>query len=293
MKSILLAAAILLPVVATAQEAASNEILPFSRISGDPVSVAMGYTGRAAVSQVSFAAFRNAAAVPRFNGTADLSASFQRWGRDDSALAFGGAARTGSFGFTAGVLSLTGTPVDGFTPSDLSAGVGVGVALGTVVSAGVDVRYLSSRLASDETLSTMAFDAMLMASFSDVHVTVGVANVGSVSSGDTSYGIPASVAAAVDYARRFGDYGVRGDADLDYYLHSGAVTVGLGGELGYQDLVFVRAGYHLASKDVAALPSFLTAGVGVQYRGVRLDVAWLGANREIGSTVIAGLGYRF
>ena len=67
---------------------------------------------------------------------------------------------------------------------------------------------------------------------------------------------------------------------------------GLGLEYGIADIAFVRAGYHYGDA-AKALPSYASLGLGAQFAGVSLDLAFLTASESLGNTLLFGLGYSF
>jgi hypothetical protein len=79
--------------------------------------------------------------------------------------------------------------------------------------------------------------------------------------------------------------------DADYFF-TGGLGAALGLQYSYDDLILVRAGYHLGT-DKAPLPSFATIGAGVKYSGFKLDVSFLTANPVIGNTLTIGVGVAF
>ena len=70
------------------------------------------------------------------------------------------------------------------------------------------------------------------------------------------------------------------------------MTAAAGVQYSFRDMVFARAGYHYGA-DKAVLPSFASAGLGVKFFGVELNVAYLFASDALGGTMTFGLGYSF
>jgi len=54
----------------------------------------------------------------------------------------------------------------------------------------------------------------------------------------------------------------------------------------------LRGGFHYGDA-AKALPTYASLGLGLQYAGVRLDVAFLTASQSLGNTLLFGLGYSF
>ena len=311
----------------SAQEVAQNEAMAFSRILPDPLHAGMGYAGRASGSGVAWAAFSNLSAVPFLSGTADVAASCQRWAPGNIGSqspsggslvpAFGGAVRVGRAGFALGYLG-NFHPFDpdlGLAPADHSFGGGAAYALTDCLSAGAGVRVLRSDLLPDETLQAFAFDLSASAVWDHVRLCAALSDAGRLVRDSGRYGLPSSLALAGEWSASFGPGTARGgrsedgrggcnggksnghgphsiriDADLDWFFHSGCFTAALGVEYGFRDVVFFRAGYHLAAGSAPALPSFATLGAGFRLYGVRLDLAWLTGNDVLGNTLSFGIG---
>lgn len=77
-----------------------------------------------------------------------------------------------------------------------------------------------------------------------------------------------------------------------FFLPANAMlmTIGGGGEYTFMDMLSLRAGYEFTQKKVGGY----SAGLGLHYRGVRLDVAYRQNSTEgSGSTILGGLSYSF
>ena len=162
-------------------------------------------------------------------------------------------------------------------------------------SLGANVRFLSSNVSADDKYTSIGVDFLATWSQNGITVAGGVSNLGgSVSdSKKASFSIPGSATLAAQYKAVFEKvHGLRADLDADWFFSSGSLGVAAGLEYGYDDLVFVRAGYHYGT-ELCVLPSFVTLGAGVKYMGVRFDLAYLTGNEYIGNTLTLGLGYAF
>ena len=124
-------------------------------------------------------------------------------------------------------------------------------------------------------------------------LTAGVASLFANIKDDmgNSYKLPASARLAGDYTYLKDDNAFTADVDLDYFF-SGNFCAAAGAQYGYKDMLFVRAGYHYGPEK-AVLPSFASVGCGVKFSGVRIDFAYLTANKDLGNTITVGLGYTF
>lgn len=294
-KNILLTLAVaLLPVIASAQ---TSTALPFLRINRDAKTSAMG--GIEAISGL-----YNPAAVP-FTGS-DITASYQMWApggsKSTNINVLGGIKIGKRLGITilgayqAGqeytTFDAAGKAGGTYAPSDLLAGVGVGFAITDFLSVGVNAKFANSTLAADAKYSAFAGDAFVMFAKGGLKASLGVASLGTpVKSGEYAYSLPSSVKAGVGYTAGFGKSAVDVAADFDYFF-VGGIGAGLGTQYAWNDMVFVRAGFHVGSGK-SPLPTYASLGLGFKFAGVHIDASWLTANQILGNTLCIGVGYAF
>ena len=112
-----------------------------------------------------------------------------------------------------------------------------------------------------------------------------------VKSGNDSYALPTAAKAGVGYDMDLSENTLKLAADLSYFL-LGGVEAAAGGEFGYKDMLFLRAGAHIGTGK-SPLPTYVSLGAGFKYAGFHVDLCWLTANQAIGNTLMAGIGYRF
>ena len=70
------------------------------------------------------------------------------------------------------------------------------------------------------------------------------------------------------------------------------MMLGIGLEYCIQDIVSLRGGFHYGDP-AKAIPTFVSLGLGAQFAGVHLDIAFLTASQTLGNTLMFGLGYSF
>lgn len=81
-------------------------------------------------------------------------------------------------------------------------------------------------------------------------------------------------------------------------LSNGAVSFGIGGEYGYKDFLFLRAGYYTESNAFGGR-SYISAGAGVVYEGIGLNLGYIvpsgdGIKRNaLSNTIRLGLTFNF
>ena len=167
-----------------------------------------------------------------------------------------------------------------FTPSEMIIGIGGDFKAAEFLSVELKAKMFSSTLSEDVKSSAFGADLIVRYLGKGFNLAAGVCNIGT-----SSMPMMAKVG---------GCYGVAGftaTAEADY-LFSGALMAGLGLQYSIKDIVTLRAGYHYGDAE-KALPSFVSAGLGVKLSGVKLDFAYVLANSNIAGSLMLGLGYSF
>lgn len=297
-KSILVAAVALLS--SAGAFAQKQEVLTFTRIERNPRASALAGAGAASLSRAAYASFTNAAIIPFYEKTGDFAAGYQYWAPSlgaSHAVNAAGAFKFGAVGVAlGGVYQMEQPDFDGFRPSALQVNAGFGAQIASWLGFGVNARFVRENLFQGKSNNAFGADVMvLVAPVQGLSVTAGVANLGSSIKDQlkNEYPQPASLRVAAAYRLAFAKmHAVEVMVDEDYYYNSKTNAVAFGAEYGFNDMVFARVGYRLASQG-AAYGSHLGVGLGVQYAGFRLDVSYLTASEVIGNSLCAGLGFSF
>lgn len=303
------AAIIFMAMLSIGASAQSSEALPFTRITRDPVSLAMGGTSVTRTSDISYASFSNAAAIPFSDNTLDVSAGYLGWQPSASPVqnVSAGAAWNagGKFGVAAGfsygmcqeyeIMNASGQAAGSFSPSEIQANVGLAWKFLPFISVGANVKYLGNTLAEGQSFSAVSSDIFLMSEFSSFRAALGVSSLGSKvkSASGARFSLPASATLGLGYGDVFGQrHGVEVLVDADCYF-SGAFSAAAGASYMYNGMVSVRAGYRYGGDSV--IPSFASVGAGVKLFGVHLDAAYLIASGDspLKNTFCIGIGYSF
>ena len=298
MKHILAALALSLPLTLNAQEA-QNAALPFTRIDRNPRTSAFAGAGVASTGASAWGALNNAAQLSFLEGMGDAALGFQLWQPSndaDKTTNFGGGAafRFGNFGVAlAGVYDKC-EPFAGYNPSDLLISLGASYNILDVVSVGLNARYASQKLAQDAKLGGFSADLSVIGRILP-ELTAGfmVGNIGPKVKGSTqSYGQPAYARLGVAWNKTLSQvHGIELVLDGEYNFGS-AAAVSAGAQYNYNHIVYARVGYRFAGEK-ALIPSHLGAGIGLQFKGFRLDASYLTASEILGNTINIGLGYSF
>ena len=175
-----------------------------------------------------------------------------------------------------------------YSARDLSLRLGASYRF-NVLYAGGAIKYYRSALQDSQVLTATAVDAWVAARLQGFSAAAGISNAGSRVQG---FSLPSSLYISAGWRTAIAsDYSFRAAFQTDWFLY-GAVTSGVGVELGAFSIVYARAGYHFGS-ETAVVPSYASAGIGLQYGGVRLDAAYLFASEALGGTMQYTVGYAF
>ena len=181
-----------------------------------------------------------------------------------------------------------------FTPSQMLVSVGAAYRVLPMLSLGVTLHGASETLAEGQSYSAFSADVLVSANFSGLKATAGVVSLGSKvkDAAGNAFSLPGSVKLAAGYEGcSLGILSYGAYLDSGYYLASGTLGLSVGGSLGYQDLVALRAGYHYGSGK-CVIPSYGSVGLGGGFKGLSLDLAYLFGG-QISGTLMVNLGYRF
>ena len=268
--------------------AAHSEALPFTRIPFDASVLGMGGAGLGTNAlTLSFDRTRSLSAyaglvswMPDFNKTTliDLGAAYRT---GDLALSFTGFRGTGD----------KLEDLD-FTPSCIYVGAGAAYRINEYLSAGINAFYARENVAEDHSYSAVATDLFVAGHFGGWTLSLGGRSLGSsiMAADGMSFSLPSSICLDAVYEAAFGVHAIKGVATIERYF-SAAATAAIGFQYCYDGMLSARAGYH--ASDDAVIPSYVSAGLGLSYAGVRLDLAYLFASDILGGGFGVTLGYSF
>lgn len=288
---------------------ASAQALPFTAANYSPAALAMGGASAVETSSIAYSAFRNAAAVPFAEQKMDVNAGFAMWapsGVSTNVLSVAGAYNMNrKLGVTAGlaygmnpaydVIDASGSSKGQFKPTEMQLKAGVSYRFIPCLSAGVNVGYASAKLAEGASYGAFDADVFLMAKFGGFKAAAGVSDLGGgvTSASGAKFSLPSAATLGLGYEAAFGEKNALAvQADADYYL-AGAFAAAVGASYTYDDMISVRAGYRAGAESV--IPSFMSLGAGVEFAGVKLDLAYLlgVGDSYLGNTLAISVGYSF
>lgn len=187
---------------------------------------------------------------------------------------------------------------DSFTPSQMKVVFGASYAFCQYLSVVAKTKLLTESLAPEASYSSFAADLAVMSEYgidesSSIVAQAGLFNFGIPVKSVTGiyFPLPTSVGLKCLYARNInGEDSLEAKAAADVYL-KGSLSATVAMSYTYRDMIAVRAGYRYGGESV--LPSFASAGLGIKFAGVSLDLAYLFAGETLSNTLCVGLGYSF
>lgn len=294
---------LLLAITLSAQ---SRSALPWMRTGRGAADMAMAGSAFMSDNNMAWASYGNAAMIPFSSENMSVEAGYMLYNPAKTNYVNAGFAYNikSRFGVTAGIsygfdssfdmYNESGKVTGSFSPGKLMAGAGVSWRFVDFMSAGVNLRYAMQTLMKGQSSSVFAADIVLMGRFGDFSVSAGAMNLGTpvTASDGKKYLIASSAKLSAMYDTVFAaQHGLQINIDADYYF-SNSFTAAAGAQYGWNDMVFVRAGYRYSAK-TCIIPSFASVGIGAKFKGIRLDFAYLMANDALKNTINVGLGYSF
>lgn len=193
------------------------------------------------------------------------------------------------------------------SPYDMTIGVGVAYRIIDGLAAGVNLRYFGSSIATSaydanyKDASAFSADVSLMYTIKGFRVTLAANNLGTKVKYGTSEvfstnDLPAYARLGFGYAHTFAEkHALSAGVEYDYAIYDSGSAVGAGIEYGFNDMVFVRGGYHYGDNKAVSIPSYASVGLGVKFFGVSLNAAYLipSGNSLLKNTFNVSLGWEF
>lgn len=288
----------------------AQSAVDFVNINPDAHTMAMANTG-SVMYATPFAIWNNSSSVVYSEQKCDFAASYGVWQPGSSAnnnIAVAGYGNiTNNLAITAGVKYFThqtynltdeaGTIIGDFTPKELSAGVGVAYKISKQFSAAVNFNYIMSDLGGTKTAGAFAGDIGLNYQTKAINVGLTASNLGTKVNygGETAYSLPANVKLGVGKTCELGEkQTLTANIQAGMTFEQSAFFAGIGAEYAFDDMIFVRTGYHYGDK-AKTIPSYASVGLGAKFCGVAVNVAYLisGASSPINNSFNVSLGWGF
>lgn len=283
------------------------QTLPFLYSPTDARSAALGSAG-VALRADAWAADANLAAAALGRETFAAGLSYNYWMPNllpDNRLSFGGWYRSGAFAFglsakgsfsqAANLYGPEGEPLESVSPRDFSMALGAAWMPVPGLALSLTGRFVSSVPGEPVRGTAFCADLSLQYAYGPVRAGFSASNLsGPIRYGDTSYPFPARIRGGATYNNLWVDVTL----EAEYLAQAGMMaTVGIEGrpleQVGQpRSWLALRAAYHYGPAD-RGLPAFASAGIGLYFSGLELDLAVLFASPVLTGTLSAGLSYSF
>lgn len=273
--------------------------LPFLNLQSSPEAVALAGATVARAAD-GFALESNAAAMAQDSAKFAAGLSYGSWKPGSSIVGgafhtrlgersalgadikyFGGKAYEG--------MDENGAPLERYRPVDISCAVGFAYAISEKLSAAATAFFANSGLAPENSAS--AFGANLALRYTDGAFSAGLSidHLGSkVDYGYGPYSLPSMVKAGAAYSIN----GFTAMAEADY-LFEGSFMAAVAVEYEVRGVASFRAGYHYGAQNAPSIPSYLSAGTGLNLGPVTINAAFLLLNESLKGSALVGLGLQF
>lgn len=186
------------------------------------------------------------------------------------------------------VRTIPGVTTEKFTARNLSTGVSFGYKVNPNLSIGVTGKFLFEKIYVDEA-SGLGFDFGTNYSKNNFSLAFVVSNLGSVNElRNQSTKLPALVRFGGSYKFSKNKFSFNLGADAFKILDGGIFHFHAGGEAGYKDFIFLRAGYQSGYDN-----RNLTTGLGIKYKALSFDYAFVPYKNEFGTSNTFSLGINF
>ena len=246
-----------------------------------------------------YASFGNAAQLGFLQGQGEAGAALQLWEMSNEVdkttnINAGVGLRFGNLGVALGGVYQMGVQQGTFTPSDRMVSLGVAYQFADVISVGVNARLAGQSFSREASVSGYSVDLTVLGRVAPgLSVAAGVGNLGSKVKGSVDYyGQPAYAHAGLSWALEpASGHSLEAMADAEYNF-DGTLAAAIGLEYFYNQMIYARAGYRMASEK-ALIPSHLGIGLGARFQFLRVEASYLTASPVLGNTLNLGVGINF
>ncbi len=206
-----------------------------------------------------------------------------------------GVSGKGNFSQLTELYGPAGEPAGSFSPRDLSVALGGAWMPVPGVAFSATARFISSVLGEQVQGTAFCADLAIHYAFGPIRAGFSASNLsGPIFYGNTSYPLPARIRGGATYSNLWID----ATLEAEYLAQAGMMaTLGVEGRPLEQagqprSWLALRAAFHYGPAD-KGLPSFGSAGIGLNFSGLEIDFGVLFGSPVLGGSLCAGLSYGF
>jgi len=183
---------------------------------------------------------------------------------------------------------IPGPPLEKFTSQNISVSLAASYEIYTNLSLGVTSKLLYEKIYIDEA-SGVSFDIGTSYSKDNLNFSFLIGNIGSMNElRNKSTKLPTLIRLGTGYLYTKDDFSILGAIEGFKVLNGGKFHLNVGVEGGYKDFVFLRAGYQSGYEN-----KFLTTGIGIKYKAVNLDYAFVPQTNTFGINHIFSVSFNY
>jgi len=186
------------------------------------------------------------------------------------------------------IRTIPGAAENTFDARNMATGVSLGYKLNQNLSIGFTGKFLYEKVYVDEA-SGIGFDLGTNYSKDKYSIAFAISNLGSVNELKyQSSKLPALVRFGASYKTKYNKFDFTLGADGFQILSGGTFHFLTGGEAGYKEFVFLRAGYQTGYDNRG-----FSTGIGFKYKAVAVDYAFVPYQNDFGNSNTFSLGLNF
>lgn len=186
------------------------------------------------------------------------------------------------------IRNIPGAAIETFDSRNLSTGISFSYKFTPEFTFGITTKYLFEKYYVDEA-SGLAFDFGANYAKKNFSIALVLSNAGSVSElKNVASKVPTSLRLGTSYKFTKDKFAFLLGLDGYKVIDGGIFHVNAGGEAGYKDFVFLRAGYQTGYEN-----KNFTTGMGFKYKGIYFDYAFVPYSSSFGTSNTFSLGLNF
>lgn len=172
-----------------------------------------------------------------------------------------------------------GAPIETFNAKDLSIGVSLAYKLSKKIALGATAKMLYEKIYIDEA-SGLAFDIGTNITLGKFDLSLALANLGTINAlRNTETVLPQSIRFGTGYRNQKGNISYMLGIDGFKVLDGGVFHINTGAEIGFKDLIFLRAGYQSSYETKG-----FSTGIGLKYKSINFDYAFVPYKNQFGNS---------
>ncbi|MBI5404441.1 MAG: PorV/PorQ family protein [Ignavibacteriae bacterium] len=186
------------------------------------------------------------------------------------------------------VRTIPGALIDKFDAQNLAMGISLSYEIYKNLSFGITSKLIYEKIYIEEA-SGVGFDFGTNYSRDNYSLSFVLSNLGSINElKDASTKLPSSVRFGGAYNIKKNNLDIILALEGYKVLDGGKLHINSGAEIGYKDLLYVRLGYQTAYENKG-----FTSGIGLKYKGILLDYAFIPYSDSFGASNTISLGFNF